>query len=199
MKVLLIVLLIAVIGLVVWQSSRARAGQADALPRDDRPDELAPASAPEEAAVDLSFDREPAVEPAPSVQTEPPAEPPPVAEPEDDPVAEPEPGPEPEAEPVVEPDTAGVEPSPEEDPATDPDEPTDPPRAVIEAGEVGARELDPDAGWGHDEDTTIHADPQSGLYHTPDSPGYLLGEDGQVFESEEEAKAAGFTRWDDPR
>ena len=60
-------------------------------------------------------------------------------------------------------------------------------------------DLDPHAGWESDEDRTIHADPESGLYHTPDSPGYKLGSDGQVFESEDEAREAGFTRWDEPR
>ena len=61
-----------------------------------------------------------------------------------------------------------------------------------------AQDLDPHAGWETDDDRTIHADPESGLYHTPDSPGYKLGPDGQVFESEEEAQSAGFTRWDQP-
>ena len=82
--------------------------------------------------------------------------------------------------------------------ATDPDEPTDPPQAVIDAGEMPAQELDPHAGWETEEDRTIHADPESGLYHTPDSPGYKIGPDGQVFESEEAAQSAGFTRWDQP-
>ena len=138
-------------------------------------------------------------EPEPVVEPVPPAEPEPVIEPkpvEPEPIVEPEPV---EPEPVVEPDTAGVSP-PHGDPlAAAVDEPTtDPPQAVIDAGETAAVDLDPHAGWESDDDRTIHADPESGLYHTPDSPGYKLGPDGQVFESEEEAQSAGFTRWDQP-
>ena len=160
---------------------------------------------------------EPLPEPDPIVEPEPPVEPEPVIEPEPEPV-EPEPVIEPEPEPVepapvIEPDTAGVEPEPVVEAETEPvitthgdplaapaDEPTtDPPRAVIDAGEMPAVELDPHAGWESDDDRTIHADPESGLYHTPDSPGYKVGPDGQVFEFEEEAREAGFTRWDEPR
>ncbi len=132
---------------------------------------------------------EPLPEPDPIVEPEPPAEPEPIIE------SEPQPA---EPEPVIEPDTAGVGSPVVDHPAADPDEPTDPPQSVIDAGEVAAKELDPEAGWESDEDQTIHADPESGLYHTPDSPGYKLGPDGQVFESEEEAQQAGFTRWDQP-
>ena len=132
---------------------------------------------------------EPLPEPDPIVEPEPPMEPEPIIEPEPEPV---------EPEPVIEPDTAGVGSPIVDHPAADPDEPTDPPRAVIDAGEMPAKELDPHAGWESDDDQTIHADPESGLYHTPDSPGYKLGPDGQVFESEEEAQQAGFTRWDQP-
>jgi hypothetical protein len=113
-------------------------------------------------------------------------------------VIEPDDAPPVEPEPVVEPDTAAVGAPHGDDAATDPDEPTDPPRAVIDAGEVAAKELDPEAGWEADDDTKVHADPESGLYHTPDSPGYKLGPDGQVFESEDAAQTAGFTRWDQP-
>jgi len=145
---------------------------------------------------------EPLPEPDPVVEPEPPVEPEPIIEPEPEPIEpEPviEPEPEPiEPEPVIEPDSAGVG-SPQGDrPGLDPDEPTPPPQAVIDAAEMPANELDPHVGWETDEDKTIHADPESGLYHTPDSPGYLLGPDGQVFESEEEAQSAGFTRWDQP-
>jgi fused signal recognition particle receptor len=132
---------------------------------------------------------EPLPEPDPVVEPEPPIEPEPIIEPDPQPA---------EPEPVIEPDTAGVGSPVVDHPAADPDEPTDPPQAVIDAGEVAAKELDPDAGWESGDDQTIHADPESGLYHTPDSPGYLLGPDGQVFESEEEAQQAGFTRWDQP-
>ena len=145
----------------------------------------------------------PPVEPEPVVEPVPPAEPEPVIEPESEPVEpEPviEPEPEPvEPEPVIEPDTAGVEAEPAE-PEPEPVNAThgDP---LAEEGrtEMPAGDLDPHAGWESDEDRTIHADPESGLYHTPDSPGYKLGSDGQVFESEDEAREAGFTRWDEPR
>ncbi len=70
---------------------------------------------------------------------------------------------------------------------------------MIDAGETAAVDLDPNAGWESEDDRTIHADPESGLYHTPDSPGYKLGSDGQVFESEDDAREAGFTRWDESR
>lgn len=151
---------------------------------------------------------EPVVEPLPDPDPviepdQPPMDPDPIVEPEPQPV-EPEPVIEPdpqpvEPEPVIEPDTAGVDADPPgEALATDPDEPTDPPQAVIDAGEMPAQELDPNAGWETSEDQTIHADPESGIYHTPDSPGYQLGPDGQVFESEDEARSAGFTRWDEP-
>ena len=154
----------------------------------------------------------PAPEPEIVAQTEPPVEPEPVVEPlpEPDPIVEPEPPVEPEPviepepepvepEPVIEPDTADVSSAHDVHPAADPDEPTDPPQAVIDAGEMPAQELDPHAGWETDDDKTIHADPESGLYHTPDSPGYKIGPDGQIFETEEEAQSAGFTRWDELR
>ncbi|MGA9100831.1 hypothetical protein [Aeromicrobium sp.] len=147
---------------------------------------------------------EPLPDPDPVIEPDqPPMDPDPIVEPEPQPV-EPEPVIEPdpqpvEPEPVIEPDTAGVDADPPgEALATDPDEPTDPPQAVIDAGEMPAQELDPNAGWETSEDQTIHADPESGIYHTPDSPGYQLGPDGQVFESEDEARSAGFTRWDEP-
>ena len=144
--------------------------------------ETAPPMEPEPAV-------EPLPEPDPIVEPEPPMEPEPIIEP----------GPQPaEPDPAIEPDTAGVGSPLADHPAADPDEPTDPPQAVIDAGEMPAQELDPHAGWENDDDQTIHADPESGLYHTPDSPGYLLGPDGQVFASEEEAQQAGFTRWDQP-
>ena len=150
--------------------------------------ETAPPMEPESAV-------EPLPEPDPVVEPAPPIEPEPIAEPE--PIIEPEPETM-EPEPVLQPDTAGVGSAVLDHPAADPDEPTDPPQSVIDAGEVAAKELDPEAGWETDEDQTIHADPESGLYHTPDSPGYKLGPDGQVFESEDEAQQAGFTRWDQP-
>ena len=102
----------------------------------------------------------PPMEPEPIIEPEPqPVEPEPVIEPDPQPV---------EPEPVIEPDTAGVDADPPgEALATDPDEPTDPPQAVIDAGEMPAQELDPNAGWETSEDQTIHADPESGIYHTP--------------------------------
>jgi outer membrane biosynthesis protein TonB len=144
---------------------------------------------------------EPPVEPEPVVEPVPPLEPEPVIKPEPvepEPVVEPEPEPV-EPEPVVEPDTAGVqaepaEPEPEPVTTTHGD-----PLAEEAKTEVPAGDLDPHAGWESDDDRTIHADPESGLYHTPDSPGYKLGPDGQVFESEDAAREAGFTRWDEPR
>jgi hypothetical protein len=186
-----------------------------------------PEPAPEPQVVEETappMEPEPVVEPVPPAEPEPVIEPPDPEPVEPEPIVEPEPEPV-EPEPVVEPDTAGVEaepPEPESDPvhpepvnetdtagASSPhgdplaaamDEPTtDPPQAVIDAGETAAVDLDPHAGWETEDDTTIHADPESGLYHTPDSPGYKLGSDGQVFESEDEAREAGFTRWDEPR
>jgi hypothetical protein len=195
------------------------------LPPEPQPVEQ-PVPSPEPEVV---TETTPPMEPEPVVEPGPPAEPEPVIEPESEPVEpEPviEPEPEPvEPEPVIEPDTAGVEAEPAEpepepvhpvpvnetdtagvgSPHGDPlaaavDEPTtDPPQAVIDAGEMPAVDLDPHAGWETEDDTTIHADPESGLYHTPDSPGYKLGSDGQVFESEDDAREAGFTRWDEPR
>jgi outer membrane biosynthesis protein TonB len=168
----------------------------------------------------------PAPEPEVVAQTQPPVEPEPVVEPlpEPDPIVEPEspvepepiiePEPEPvEPEPVIEPDTAGVdaEPAgePEPDTAAAEAEPAAEPEPVAATHgdplaeeaktEMPAGDLDPHAGWESDDDRTIHADPESGLYHTPDSPGYKLGPDGQVFDSEDAAREAGFTRWDQPR
>lgn len=148
------------------------------------------------------------VEPEPVVEPVPPAEPEPVIEPEPvdpEPIVEPEPEPV-EPEPVVEPDTAGIEAEPagvEAEPAEPKPEPVTAthgdPLAEEAKAETPAGDLDPHAGWESDDDRTIHADPESGLYHTPDSPGYKLGSDGQVFESEDEAREAGFTRWDEPR
>ena len=180
------------------------------LPAEPEPEEQPPIVEPEIVAestppVEPDPGVEPLPEPEPIVEPEPPVEPEPIIEPqpqpgEPEPVVEPDIEPE-EPEPVVEPDTAGVG-SPHGDPladeAADPDEPTDPPQSVIDAGEMPAVDLDPHAGWESDEDRTIHADPESGLYHTPDSPGYKIGPDGEVFESEEEAQSAGFTRWDQP-
>jgi outer membrane biosynthesis protein TonB len=149
------------------------------------PDVLPDTAPPMEPEPDV----EPLPEPDPVVEPEPPPEPEPIIEPDPQPA---------EPDPVIEPDTAGVGSPVVNHPAADPDEPTDPPQAVIDAGEMPAVDLDPDAGWENGEDRTIHADPESGLYHTPDSPGYKIGPDGQVFESEEEAQQAGFTRWDQP-
>jgi hypothetical protein len=187
-----------------------------------------PVPAPEPQVVEETeppVEPEPVVEPVPPAEPEPVIEPTEPEHVEPEPVVEPEPEPV-KPEPVVEADTAGVEAEPAEpdpepahpkpvngtntagvgSPHGDPlaaaavDEPTtDPPQAVIDAGEMPAVELDPLAGWETDDDKTIHADPESGLYHTPDSPGYKLGSDGQVFESEDEAREAGFTRWDEPR
>jgi hypothetical protein len=105
-----------------------------------------------------------------------------------------------EPEPVVQP-----EPPMEPEPFSEP-EPVAEPEPVIEPDEVdeepkdgSAEHLDPHAGWDHPEDTTVHGDPESGLYHTPDSPGYNVGPDGVEFESEDAAQTAGFTRWDQPR
>ena len=212
MKVLMIVLLIAVVALIGWLAIRMRANQTDALPAGDRPDELAPRSSDDAVAAPPGDITSAAPEPQVVAQSTPTIEPDPVVEPlpEPDPVIEPEQSGEPEPviepdeappvepEPVVEPDTAAVGSPTGDHPAADPDEPTDPPQAVIDAGELAAKELDPDAGWGPDDDTKVHADPESGLYHTPDSPGYKLGPDGQVFESEDAAREAGFTRWDEP-
>ena len=162
----------------------------------------------------------PAPEPEVVAQTEPPVEPEPVADPlpEPDPIVEPEPPVEPEPaiepepdpvepEPAIEPEPEPVEPEPLVEPDHEPDEPEPEPLTTTHGDpladeaktELPAEELDAHAGWESDEDRTIHADPESGLYHTPDSPGYKLGEDGQVFESEDAARAAGFTRWDQPR
>jgi hypothetical protein len=213
-KFLLIVLLIAVIAGIGVLVARSRASSADALPPEDHPDALEPpraddtVTAPPPADITTSATAPSPLPPEPVPewveQAPPPSEP--EVQPETVPPMEPEPGVEPlpepdpivEPEPVIEPDTAGVGSPVVDHPAADPDEPTDPPRAVIDAGETAAKELDPEAGWESDDDQTIHADPESGLYHTPDSPGYLLGPDGQVFESEEEAQQAGFTRWDQP-
>jgi outer membrane biosynthesis protein TonB len=180
------------------------------LPPEPVPEWVEQASPP--SALDVQPETEPPMEPEPAdeplpepdpvVEPEPPMQPEPIIEPDAQP-AEPEPVIEPDAqpagpEPAIEPDTAGVGSPLVDHPAADPDEPTDPPQAVIDAGELPAVDLDPDAGWENDDDQTIHADPESGLYHTPDSPGYKLGPDGEVFESEEEAERAGFTRWDRP-
>jgi hypothetical protein len=180
------------------------------VPAEPEPEELPePIPEPEVVAetvppVEPEPDVQPLPEPEPIVEPEPPMEPEPIIEPDTPPD---------EPEPSIEPDTAGVgsphgdplteaseetEPQQDEPVPTDPDDPTDPPQAVIDAGEMPAQELDPHAGWESDEDQTIHADPESGLYHTPDSPGYKIGSDGEVFESEDEAESAGFTRWDQP-
>ncbi len=208
-KFLFILLLIAVIGVIVWLAARSRATTADAVPADDRPSALAPGH-PHEAAIapppaDIAESMEALFEhPEPVerladdvevlAESVPPMEPEPGVEPlpEPDPIVEPEPPMEPE--PIIEPDPQPIDP---ETVVEEADEPSvGPPQAVIDAGEMPAGDLDPHAGWGSDDDRTIHADPESGLYHTPDSPGYKLGPDGQVFESEEEAQSAGFTRWD---
>ena len=154
---------------------------------------------------------------SPSSSPEPePVEPEPVVEPEPEPVEpEPvdragdpstgrsraghEPEPEPfEPEPVIEPDTAGVSHhrrSPGRCGGRADDRPA---TGRHRRGRDAAVDLDPHAGW---EARRRPDDPRrSGVraYHTPDSPGYKLGPDGQVFESEEEAREAGFTRWDEP-
>jgi outer membrane biosynthesis protein TonB len=169
-----------------WVDQDLPPSEPDAMPESVPPMEPAP-------TVEPLPDPDPIVEPEPPIQPEPiiepdpqPAEPEPIIEPDTQPV---------EPEPIVEPDTQPAESEPM---PVDPDEQTDPPQAVIDAGEMPAQELDPHAGWETEEDRTIHADPESGLYHTPDSPGYKIGPDGQVFESEEEAQSAGFTRWDQP-
>ena len=226
MKFLMIVLLIAVIAVIAGSRGPLTRGSADALAGRldpdaiDRgpPDEtvIAPHAATSPSRRHVLEPPEPVAQPHPAArvvaQTAPPMEPEPTVEPlpEPDPIVEPDPPMEPEPiiepdpaagpspSPIIEPDTAGVG-APHGDPLTaDPDEPTDPPQAVIDAGEMPAQDLDPHAGWETDDDRTIHADPESGLYHTPDSPGYKLGPDGQVFDSEEEAQSAGFTRWDQP-
>ena len=154
-----------------------------------------PAPAPEPEVVTQTA---PPLEPEPIVEPVPPAEPEPVIEPEPKPV---------EPEPVIEPEPEPVEPEPVIEPEAEPvGEPEDEPVTTTHGDpladeaktEVPAGDLDPHAGWESDDDRTIHADPESGLYHTPDSPGYKLGPDGQVFESEDAAREAGFTRWDEP-
>jgi hypothetical protein len=143
---------------------------------------------------------EPLPEPEPVVEPVPPVEPEPVVEPVPPVVPEPEPVIEPDPEPVgaVHGDplaAAGEQAALADEEPPLPDEVSTP----TEEGEVPAEDLDPHAGWETEDDTTVHADPESGLYHTPDSPGYKIGSDGVVFASEEEAEAAGFTRWDEPR
>ena len=170
---------------------------------------------------------EPLPEPDPIVEPEQPVEPEPVIEPEPEPV-EPEPVIEPDTagggaafgDPSdPEPDTAfepGAEPGHLQEPdATAVGAPHGDPlateaggdqqfstedseRSIGEESEMPAVDLDPHAGWESEDDTRVHADPESGLYHTPDSPGYKLGPDGQIFESEDDAREAGFTRWDQP-
>jgi outer membrane biosynthesis protein TonB len=222
MEFLLIVLLIAAVAVLALLATRSRRHTENALPADDLPDDIGPGASDETAMVPPPSDitvpsnvssplppepqpvEQSVPEPEPEVvaETVPPVEPEPVVEPvppaEPEPVIEPEPEPV-EPEPVIEPDTADVSSAHDVHPAADPDEPTDPPQAVIDAGELPAQELDPHAGWETDGDRTIHADPESGLYHTPDSPGYKIGPDGQIFETEEEAQSAGFTRWDELR
>jgi outer membrane biosynthesis protein TonB len=226
--IVLLIAVIAVIGLLAARSRARSTDalpaedHRDAItpdPRDDTfsalpPDEFTPSAmggSPLPAEPEPEELHEPVPEPEVVPESVPPVEPDPVVEPlpEPDPIVEPEPPMEPE--PIIEPDPQPAEPEPiiepntavggathDDPPAADPDEPTDPPQAVIDAGEMPAQELDPHAGWESDEDRTIHADPESGLYHTPDSPGYQIGPDGQVFESEEAAESAGFTRWDQP-
>ena len=103
----------------------------------------------------------------------------------------------------MEPDTTAVG-APHGDPLSteagndQPYSPDDSERSIGEESEKPAEDLDPHAGWESEDDTRVHADPESGLYHTPDSPGYKLGSDGQTFESEDDAREAGFTRWDQP-
>jgi outer membrane biosynthesis protein TonB len=220
-KFLLIVLLIAVIAVIAvlaWLAARSRRHTDDALPADDHPDAIGPGASTTTAMVpppsditvpsnlssplppepqpveqpipapepEVVAETEPAVEPEPVVEPVPPVEPQPVIEPEPEPV-EPEPVVEPKDEPVIEPEAEPVT-------TTHGD-----PLAEEAKTEVPAGALDANAGWESDDDRTIHADPESGLYHTPDSPGYKLGPDGQIFESEDAAREAGFTRWDEPR
>jgi hypothetical protein len=158
----------------------------------------------------------PLPEPDPIVEPEPPAEPEPVIEPVPPPAPQPEPfqpdaptafeagtepaGTEPaEAEPFHPEHLAEPEPEPVGTPhgdplATDAAVSISP---VVGEDEVPAEDLDPHAGWETEDDRTIHADPESGLFHTPDSPGYNVGPTGVVFESEDAARTAGFTRWDE--
>jgi hypothetical protein len=84
---------------------------------------------------------------------------------------------------------------------TSPLPPEPPPEAepVPEAeDEAGASRLDAAAGW-DETPALIRADPESGTYHTPESPDYDDASDGQTFDTEEDAQAAGFTRWDESR
>jgi hypothetical protein len=78
------------------------------------------------------------------------------------------------------------EPPPEDQPVTEAEE------------EAGVSRLDAAAGW-DDPTSAVRADPESGTYHTPDSPDYDDVADGPTFDSEQAAEAAGFTRWDEPR
>jgi hypothetical protein len=78
------------------------------------------------------------------------------------------------------------DPPPEDEPVTEAEE------------EVQARRLDASAGW-DETPPLIRADPESGTYHTPESPDYDDASDGQTFDTEEDAQAAGFTRWDESR
>jgi hypothetical protein len=167
---------------------------------------------------------EPLPEPEPIVEPEPPAEPEPVIEPV--PPVEPEPEPfQPDTEPAFEAGTEppGVEPAgpeqsapehlaelePEPEPvsmthgdplASEASEPAPAADLTNAEGELPAEHLDPHAGWEHPEDTTVHGDPESRQYHTPDSPGYnKVGPDAVDFDSEDAAQEAGFIRWDQPR
>jgi len=182
------------------------------------PDPITEPEPPVEPEPVIEPDPEP-IEPEPVIEPHSePVEPDPVIEPDTAGVgstfdaasdAAPDPGPGPsvesDAEPghLQEPDTTAVG-APHGDPlATEagngqPYAPDDSERSIGEESEKPAEDLDPHAGWESEDDTRVHADPESGLYHTPDSPGYKLGPDGQIFESEDDAREAGFTRWDQP-
>ena len=229
MKFLLIAILIALIAVLAWLAARSRRHTEDALLAADNPGAIGPGASdttstvpppaditvPSNLSSPLAPEPQPVEQPVPApepkvvAQASPPVEPDPMVEPvpptEPEPVIESEPEPV-EPVPVVEPDTAGVDAEPAE-PEPEPAEPEPEPVTTTHGdplaeevkSEVPAGDLDPHAGWEPDDDRTIHADPESGLYHTPDSPGYKLGSDGQVFESEDDAREAGFTRWDEPR
>ena len=87
--------------------------------------------------------------------------------------------------PPIEPDPV-IEPRPESDPVVEPGPP-------VETEPVITPETQPA------EATQVRADPAAGVYHTPDSPGFQEPTAGVVYESEDAAQTAGFTRWDQPR
>lgn len=184
-------------------------------PVEPRPVETIPEPEPEPVVKPLP-EPDPVIEPGPPVEPEPVIEPGPPVKPgpfepgpfEPEPVIEPE---EPfEPAHAIDAETASADDGPvnethgdplaaEADQLVLPDRPDDmPAERPSEEGELPAEELDAHAGWETPEDRTVNGDPESGLFHTPDSPGYNVGEDGVEFESEDAAREAGFTRWDQP-